>query len=141
MNVYQIVFIFILVALAGLFIYQLITGKNIFSKVTLHKPVLNAIKQLAKAINGVYPGKYVDELCKVIEATVDAVTEAEKLWLLETIAKEERGEYCWRFINDALLKANIQNADKYEDVIRGIIAITCMVLPHYTGITVGEQNA
>lgn len=130
MSTYGYIYLGIIAVLAAVIIYEHVTGRPIFTKIDAGKPILEALKLLVKACAGVFPSAYFDTASVVIEAAVDAAIAAEKLWKTGQIDKSERSNYCQLIIADALKQAGIVVTDQIQEIIRGSIAIVCMLMPH-----------
>lgn len=129
MNIYGIVFLSVLGCLAALFLYEKFTGKRLI-KIEVGMSVLSAATALANAIAASTDSEYFHTVCVVMQAATDATVEAEKLWLSGEMSKEERKEYAYLFITNALKQANIPVTEQIEDMIDGMIAIVAALLPH-----------
>lgn len=130
MSIYSYVYLAITAVLIGIIIYENVTGKHVFAKVDMSKPILEALKLLAKACAGVFPSAYFDNAAVIMEAAVNATVAAEKLWKAGEIDKDKRSEYCQLVIASTLKEAGIEVTEQVQEIIRGTIAMVCMLMPH-----------
>lgn len=130
MNIYSYIYLGIAIILAAIVLYEWKTGKVLFPKIEQGKPILEALKLLVKACSGVFPSEHFDIANVVMEAAVDATVAAEKLWKTGQIKKEERANYCQLIIASTLKQAGITVTDQVQEIIRGSIAVVCLLMPH-----------
>lgn len=120
----------VILFVAAIFIYERVTGKSIFGKIEAGRPVLEALKLLARACAGVFPSAYFDNAANILEICIKSTVTAEDMWKLGTLPKEERNSYCQLLIARALKDMNIEITDQIQEIIDGTVALVCMLLPH-----------
>lgn len=130
MNVYQICLLIWMAIYVVIFVYERLTGRALFAKIRQVKPIMDALRTMSIAINGVSPSAPVEQLEKILTAAVEATTQAENLWRSGSLPKTERAPYCEAILTETLKEAGIEVTQQVHEVTRGAIALTCMMLPH-----------
>lgn len=130
MKLTHICFLIMVIVYVLIFIYERVTGNSIFGKVKQNMPILESLKLLTKAVSGVYPSEYFENAYLVIEAAIHATTKAEELWKMGSISKDMRPKYCADLIADTLREVDIEVTDQIKQIIDGVVALTCMLMPH-----------
>ena len=138
MNTYQICFLLLMIAYVIIFIFERMTGKGIFAKVKPFLPVADALRILVSAMDGVYPSEYFDRANIIMDAAINATKQAENLWRSGALPKDQRPGYCEAVLTESLKEAGIEVTEQVEEVTRGAIALTCMLLPHGTDYPLPE---
>lgn len=135
--------IVLLCVVATVFIVWLIdrfTGGKITAKIIQWHPTLAALSALVSAVAAVLPSSYFATLSVVLKAVSDGTVTAEKLWKMGELQKEDRNAYAKNLISDALAAAGIEVTDQILQVIDGVIAIVCMLMPHEEDKTEAEAE-
>lgn len=130
MNIYHIIFLCFVSAIFVVYLIDRYTGHKLTLAIIQWKPAIVALCALVKAIAAVLPSSYFSIVSVVLEAASDATQEAEKLYMMNQIPKEERNEYAQRMIVDILEQANIHVDTQIQQIIDGCIAVVCMLMPH-----------
>lgn len=130
MNVYQIV----LLCVGGLavlgFLYILIFKRDWLKYYNISKPIVTALYGVVSAISTVFPSVTLTVIQTVMKATIKATGLAEELWQSGELPKEERNAYAKKYITDVLSEAGIEITDQVNQIVDGVIAMVCMILPH-----------
>ena len=129
-SVTSIVWIALAASIVGIFLYERITGKSLFSVEVSISPIFKALKHMVAACSGVFPSPYFDKAAKVIEICVDATVEAENMWKDGQLMKEQRADYCQLIIAKALKESGIEVNEQLDSIIHGAISLVCMLMPH-----------
>ena len=141
MDAYQIILIVIGVIIAGLYIYERITGKSILRNNMLSRPVITAIGGAVEAVYKIWPDKKPLKIVYIIvQAAVEGAEIAEKAWQIGNIEKEDRNAFAKALVKDTLNKAGITITPQVEAIIAGIIEAVCIVLPHENKNTEEEEE-
>ena len=141
MNTYQICFLLLAAAYVTIFLYEKVTGKAIFIKVKEALPIMQALRLLSSAVDGVYPSTYFDLANSVMDAAINATKKAEDLWKSGDINKEDRPEYCRFVLMDTLREAGIETTQQVEEIAQGAIALTCLLMPHGVNPDAEEETS
>ncbi len=129
--------IVLLCAVGAVFIVWLVdrfAGGKITQKIIQWHPALAALSALVSAVATVLPSSYFATVSTVLKAVSDGTVTAEKLWKMGELPKEERNAYAKKLIGESLSAAGIEVTEQVEQVIDGVIAIVCMLLPHETEV-------
>lgn len=133
MNAFQITLIVVGLVLLGFIIYCYIKNKNFLAYSNIFSPILKTLYSLLVAIGNASPANAtLKTIVTVIKAAIDAAGCAEQLWLQGELDKEARPEYARQFITVILSSAGIDITEPIDTIIKGAIAMTCYLLPHYT---------
>lgn len=130
MNTYQIIFLCFVAAIIAVYLIDRFTGRKITKKIIQWKPALAALSAFAKAVAAVLPSSYFSIVMIVLDAASAATQEAEKLYLMNELPKEERNSYAKKLIADTLEHAGIRVTEQIQEIIDGCIAVVCMLMPH-----------
>lgn len=106
------------------------TGGSITAQIVQWHPVLAALTSLTSAVAAVLPSSYFATINMVLKAVCEGTTTAEKLWKMNELPKEERNAYAKKLITEKLAEAGIEVTTQIEQIIDGVIAIVCMLMPH-----------
>ena len=131
MELYQIILLALAVIIAGLYIYQRVTGKDILRHIVLVRPVVNAIASAVAAVYNVFPGHAEAKVVQdIMKAAINGAELAEKAWKMGALEKDERNAYAKTLVANTLAEAGITVTPQIQMIINGAIEATCMVLPH-----------
>lgn len=130
MNTYQIIFLCIAAAVLVVYLIDRFTGRKLTLAIIQWRPALIALTALCDAIAGVLPSSQFPIVARVLKAASDATQQAEKLYLIGDLPKEERNDYAQLLIADVLRGAGIDVTDQMQEIIDGCIAVVCMLMPH-----------
>ena len=119
MNAYEITLLCVIGAIVAVWLVDRFTGGHITEKIIQWHPVLAALTALTSAVSAVLPSSYFATLNVILKAVCDGTVTAEQLWKMDKLPKEERNAY-----------AGIEVTPQIEQVIDGVIAIVCMLMPH-----------
>ena len=132
MNVYEITLLCVIGVIAVIWIVDRFTGGHITEKIIQWHPVLAALTALTAAVSAVLPSSYFATLNVVLKAVCDGTVTAEQRWTMDKLPKDERNAYAKMLIGEKLEAAGIEVTPQLEQVIDGVIAIVCMLMPHET---------
>ena len=118
MNAYEITLLCVIGAIVAVWLVDRFTGGHITEKIIQWHPVLAALTALTSAVSA------------VLKAVCDGTVTAEQLWKMDKLPKEERNAYAKLLIGEKLAAAGIEVTPQIEQVIDGVIAIVCMLMPH-----------
>lgn len=130
MNAYEITLLCVIGAIVAVWLVDRFTGGHITEKIIQWHPVLAALTALTSAVSAVLPSSYFATLNVVLKAVCDGTVTAEQLWKMDKLPKEERNDYAKLLIGEKLAAAGIEVTPQIEQVIDGVIAIVCMLMPH-----------
>lgn len=130
MNTYQIVFLCFAALVFVVYLIDVFTGRKITMAIVQWRPVLIALTALANAIASVLPSSQFSTVAIVLKAASDATQEAERLYLMSALPKDERNAYAKVIISEVLLESGIEVTSQIEQIIDGCIAVVCMLMPH-----------
>lgn len=140
MNVYQIVFLCMAAAVLAAYLIDRFTGRKITLAIIQWQPALVALTALCDAIAGVLPSSQFPIVATVLRAASDATQQAEKLYLMGRLPKEQRNEYAQLLIADVLKAADVDVTEQVQEIIDGCIAVVCMLMPHDVEPNVSEKE-
>lgn len=106
------------------------TGGKITQKIIQWRPALAALSALVSAVSAVLPSDAFATVSTVLKAVSDGTVAAEELWKMGDLPKDERNAYAKKLIGDKLSTAGIEVTEQVEQIIDGVIAVVCMLLPH-----------
>lgn len=130
MNTYQIIFLCFVAMIIAVYLIDRFTGRKITKAIIQWKPALIALSAFVKAVASVLPSSYFAIATTVLDAASAATQEAEKLYLMNELPKEERNQYAQKLIAETLEQAGIHVTDQIQQIIDGCIAVVCMLMPH-----------
>lgn len=130
MNAYEITLLCVIGAIVAVWLVDRFTGGHITEKIIQWHPVLAALTALTSAVSAVLPSSYFATLNVILKAVCDGTVTAEQLWKMDKPPKEERNAYAKLLIGEKLAAAGIEVTPQIEQVIDGVIAIVCMLMPH-----------
>lgn len=130
MSTSNVIFLIIIVVLVGVYILDRITGHEILHAFLQWKPALAALTALAKAIADVLPSSDFALAITVLEAASRATQQAEELYKLDKLPKEERNAFAQQMIAAILIEADIEVTEEVQKIIDGCITMICMLMPH-----------
>lgn len=133
MNTYQIVFLCLVAIIIAIYLIDRFTGRKITEHIIQWKPALATLSAFVKAVASVLPSSYFSIVTTVLDAASAATQEAEKLYLMNELPKEERNSYAQKLIANTLEQAGIHVTHQIQQIIDGCIAVVCMLMPH--GVT------
>ena len=93
------------------------------------------------APRGVLPSEYFKTVNTILRAVCDGTVTAEELWKMDKLDKSERNAYAKKIIASKLAAAGIEVTQQIEQVIDGVIAVVCMLLPHEEKIELSDGEA
>lgn len=106
-------------------------GKDYLRYHKAFSPVLEILCSCIKGISGMLPDNAtLMTLSIVLNAAVEATEMAERLWLDGTLDKEQRNLYAKNYISGILEKAKIESNGNINNIVDGVIAFVCYLLPH-----------
>ena len=138
MNTYQIVFLCLICVIAIVYWIDCITGRKITLAIVQWRPAVSALSAFVKAAASVLPSSYFTIVSIVLDAASAATQEAEKLYLMNQLPKEERNKYAQELIVGVLKEAGVEVTEQVQQIIDGCIAAVCMLMPH--GLEPVENN-
>lgn len=143
MNTYQIIFLCIAAAVLAAYLIDRFTGRKLTLTIIQWRPTLIALTALCDAVAGVLPSSTFPLVSKVLRAASDATQQAEKLYLMGDLPKEERNDYAQLLIAGVLRDAGIDVTEQVQEIIDGCIAVVCMLMPHSVEpiVSEGEHSA
>lgn len=130
MNAYQIVFLCFVCVIAIIYFVDRFTGRKITLAIIQWHPAISALSAFVKAAAAVLPSHYFTIVSIVLDAASAATQEAEHLYMMNLLSKEERNEYAQKLIVDVLQTAGIDVTEQVQQIIDGCIAAICMLMPH-----------
>lgn len=130
MSTENIIFLSVIAALIIVFLIDKFTGYTLLKKILQWKPALAALTALAEAIANVLPSSEFAVAVTVLKAASRAAQEAERLYKLNELPKEERNAYAQTMIAAILCEAGIEVTEQVQQMIDGAIAVVCMLMPH-----------
>lgn len=130
MNTYQIVFLCIAAAVFAAYLIDRFTNHKLIMAIIQWRPVLVALTALCNAIAAVLPSSQFPIVATVLRAASDATQEAERLYLMCALPKDERNAYAKALISEVLAEGGIEITEQIEQIIDGCIAVVCMLMPH-----------
>lgn len=130
MNIYQIIFLCTAAAVLTVYLVDRFTGRKLTLAIIQWRPALIALTALCNAIAAVLPSSYFPTVAAVLKAASDATQQAEKLYLMGELPKDERNDYAQLLIAGILRDAGIDVTDQVQEIIDGCIAVVCMLMPH-----------
>lgn len=130
MSTENIIFLSVIAALIIVFLVDKFTGHMLLKKILQWKPALAALTALAEAIANVLPSSEFAVAVTVLKAASRAAQEAERLYKLNELPKEERNAYAQTMIAAILCEAGIDVTEQVQQMIDGAIAVVCMLMPH-----------
>lgn len=69
---------------------------------------------------------------ETLRAGAEAAQEAERLWKMGELPKEDRNPFAKALARDTLEKIGIEITPQIDMIIAGIIEVVCILLPHET---------
>ena len=130
MNTYQIIFLCVAAAMLSAYLIDRFTGHKIIMAIVQWRPVLVASTALCNAIASVLPSSQFVTVATVLRAASDATQEAERLYIMSALPKDERNAYAKAVISETLNTAGVEITAQIEQIIDGCIAVVCMLMPH-----------
>ena len=132
MELYNIIFLVVAALLLCGIVICYFLRKDYFKYSQLAIPVLNTLLNVLRAVGGLTKSNpAINSAITVTTAAIEAAGLAEQLWLAGEIDKTKRPEYAQNYIKDTLEKAGIVISDNLNIIIKGAIALTCYIMPHY----------
>ena len=106
-------------------------GKDYLRYHKVFAPVLSILCTCVKGISGMMPeNSTLAILAVVLNASMEATTLAERLWLNGALDKEQRNSYAKEYISLVLEKAEVKIDNNINNIVDGVIAFVCYLLPH-----------
>lgn len=130
MDTYGIVLLCVVGAVLIVWLIDRLTGGAVVAKIVQWRPVLTAMTALVSAVAAVLPSDYFKTVNVILHAVCDGTVTAEELWKMGELDKSERNAYAKQMIAGKLDAAGIEVTEQVEQVIDGVIAVVCMLLPH-----------
>lgn len=130
MNTYQIIFLCIAAAVLAAYLIDCFTGRKLTLAIIQWRPALIALTALCDAIAGVLPSSTFPIVAIILKAASDATQQAEKLYMIGSLPKEDRNDYAQLLIAETLRGAGVNVTDQVQEIIDGCIAVVCMLMPH-----------
>lgn len=141
MDTYGIVLLCIVGAVLTVWLIDKLTRGAIIAKIVQWRPVLTAMTTLVSAVAAVLPSEYFKTVNTILRAVCDGTVTAEELWKMDKLDKSERNAYAKKIIASKLAAAGIEVTQQIEQVIDGVIAVVCMLLPHEEKIELSDGEA
>lgn len=141
MDTYGIVLLCIVGAILTIWLIDKFTHGKLVACIVQWRPVLAAMTTLVSAVAAVLPSNYFKTVNTILRAVCDGTVTAEELWKMNEIEKSERNAYAKSLIADKLDKAGIVVTEQIGQVIDGVIAVVCMLLPHEEKIELSDGEA
>lgn len=130
MSTENIIFLSVIAALIIVFLTDKFTDHTLLKKILQWKPALAALTALVEAIANVLPSSEFAIAVTILKAASRAAQEAELLYKLDELPKEERNAYAQTMIATILYEAGIEVTEQVQQMIDGAIAVVCMLMPH-----------
>lgn len=132
MELHEIIYLVVsILLLCGIVVCSFLR-KDYFKYSQLAIPVMKALLNVLETVGGlVKTNPAIGPAITVTKAAIEAAGLAEQLWLNGEIDKDKRPEYAQDYIHEVLNKANIIINDNINIIIKGVIALTCYLMPHY----------
>lgn len=130
MNTYQIIFLCIAAAVLAAYLIDRFTGRKLTLAIIQWRPALIALTAFCDAVAAVLPSTYFPIVATVLRAASAATQQAEKLYMMGQLPKDERNDFAQLLIADVLRDAGIDVTDQVQEIIDGCIAVVCMLMPH-----------
>lgn len=130
MNTYQIVFLCVTAAALAAYLIDRFTGRKITLAIIQWRPSLVALTALCDAVAAVLPSSHFPTVSTVLRAASNATQQAEELYFMGKLPKDERNEFAQLLIADVLREAGIDVTEQVQEIIDGCIAVVCMLMPH-----------
>lgn len=105
-------------------------GGKITQKIIQWRPALAALSALVSAVSAVLPSETFATVSMVLKVVSDGTVAAEELWKMGNLPKDERNAYAKKLIGEKLSAAGIEVTEQVGQIIDGVIAVVCMLLPH-----------
>lgn len=117
-------------------------GKDYLRYHKVFAPVLSILCTCIKGISGMMPNSSIlSVLAVVLNASMEATALAERLWLNGALDKEQRNSYAKEYISLVLEKAEVKIDNNINNIVDGVIAFVCYLLPHGQTPTEEEEEA
>ena len=117
-------------------------GKDYLRYHKVFAPVLSILCTCIKGISGMMPNNSVlSILAIVLNASMEATALAERLWLNGALDKEQRNSYAKEYISLVLEKAEVEIDNNINNIVDGVIAFVCYLLPHGQTPIENEEEA
>ena len=117
-------------------------GKDYLRYHKVFAPVLSILCTCIKGISGMMPNNSVlSILAIVLNASMEATALAERLWLNGALDKEQRNSYAKEYISLVLEKAEVEIDNNIINIVDGVIAFVCYLLPHGQTPIENEEEA
>lgn len=130
MDTYGVVLLCIVGMILIAWLIDRLTHGAIISKIVQWRPVLTAMTALISAVAAVLPSDDFKVVNTILRAVCDGTVTAEELWLMGELKKDERNAYAKNVIAEKLKAAGIIVTAQVEEIIDGVIAVVCMLMPH-----------
>ena len=130
MNTYQIIFLCLAAAVLAAYLIDRFTGRKLTLAIVQWRPALVALTAFCDAVAAVLPSSHFPTVATVLRAASDATQQAEKLYVMGDLPKNERNEFAQLLIAEVLRDAGIDVTDQVQEIIDGCIAVVCMLMPH-----------
>ena len=115
---------------AGIFVCVYF-GKDYLRYHKVFAPILSILCTCVKSISGMLPcNSTLAILATVLNASMEATALAERLWLNGALDKEQRNSYAKEYISLVLEKADVEVDNNINNIVDGVIAFVCYLLPH-----------
>lgn len=141
MDTYGIVLLCIVGAVMTVWLIDRLTHGAIIAKIVQWRPVLTAMTTLVSAVAAALPSEYFKTVNTILRAVCDGTVTAEELWKMDKLDKSERNAYAKKIIASKLAASGIEVTQQIEQVIDGVIAVVCMLLPHEEKIELSDGEA
>lgn len=141
MDTYGIVLLCIVGLILIVWLIDKFTHGRLISSIVQWRPVLTAMTALVSAVAAVLPSDYFKTVNTILRAVCDGTVTAEELWKMNEIEKSERNAYAKSLIANNLEKAGIEVTEQIAQVIDGVIAVVCMLLPHEEKIELSDGES
>lgn len=130
MNTYQICFLCLVIVVVVIYFIDRFTGRKITLAIVQWKPAVAALSAFVKAAAAVLPSSYFTLVSTVLDAASAATQEAEKLYMMNQLPKEDRNKYAQQLIINVLQTTGVDVTEQVQQIIDGCIAAVCMLMPH-----------
>lgn len=122
-----------MVLFGGLWVYSLVTGKNLKRYVELARSFMEAVSASLTVFGERYPNKTIDVMLAVIEIAKTAAAHAEQLFKNGSIDKEARKSAALEYAYAALELIGVKLTDSIRTIVDGAIEAACLLdIPHNT---------
>jgi hypothetical protein len=140
MNTYQIILLCVASFVFAIYLIDRFTGRKLTLAIIQWRPTLVALTAFCDAIADVLPSSRFPTVATVLRAASAATQQAEKLYLMGELPKNERNDFAQLLIAEVLRDAGIDVTEQVQEIIDGCVAVVCMLMPHGVKPVVPEDD-